>query len=69
MWFFALLLIYALLFVIVVWPIHWMWHSRTQDGPYDPRFYGQASFWRLYAWVFGGALAATFLFNILRGLV
>ncbi|MBK7384369.1 MAG: hypothetical protein IPI81_13735 [Flavobacteriales bacterium] len=51
----------------MAWPIHWIWHSRTQDGPYDPRFYAQPSFWRIYAIVFGGALIATILSNFLRG--
>lgn len=68
MWFLVLLAFYGFLFLIVVWPIHWMWHSRTQDGPYDPRFYRQASFWRLYALVFGTAVAAMMLANIVRGL-
>lgn len=67
MWLLLLLLIYAFLFVIVVWPIHWLWHSRTQEGSYDPRFYNQTSYWRIYAWVFGTAVAAAILMNILRG--
>ena len=69
MWFLILLLLYAVLFMIVAWPIHWIWHSRTQDGPYDPRFYNQPSFWRIYAIVFGGALIATILSNFLRGMI
>ncbi|MBL0127305.1 MAG: hypothetical protein IPP83_07550 [Flavobacteriales bacterium] len=66
MWLLVLLFLYAFLFVIVVWPIHWIWHSRTQQGPYDPRFYSQPSFWRIYAWVFGCALIASLLANILQ---
>ncbi len=63
----ALLLVYALLFLIVVWPIHWMWHVRTRPGPYDRRFYRQTSYWRLYALVFGTAVAAMLLITCLRG--
>ncbi len=62
-----LLLLYAFLFVIVVWPIHWMWHTFTQDGPYEQRFYRQRSFWRLYAFVFGTAVATMLVTNMLRG--
>lgn len=62
-----LLLLYALIFVFVVWPIHWMWHVRTRPGPYDRRFYRQASYWRLYAIVFGTALAAVVVILWSRG--
>jgi hypothetical protein len=55
-WFLVLLLIYAFLFMIVVWPMHWMWHTFTRKGSYDPRFYRQRSYWRLYAFVFGTAV-------------
>lgn len=67
-WFFALLLFYAFVFVIVVWPIHWMWHDFTQDGGYDKRFYRQRSYWKLYFWVFGTAMLITFGVNIMRGM-
>lgn len=67
-WFFALLLFYAFVFVIVVWPIHWMWHNLTQDSEYDKRFYRQRSYWKLYFWVYGTAMLITFGLNILRGL-
>ena len=66
--FFLLLLLYALLFVIVVWPIHWIWHMRTQDGEYDKRFYRQPSYWKLYFWIFGTAMLHTFGLNIVRAL-
>jgi hypothetical protein len=63
----ALLLIYAMLFLIVVWPIHWMWHMLSRSGPYDRRFYRQRSFWRIYALVFGTAVVAMLLVALLRG--
>lgn len=66
--FFLLLLFYAAAFIIVVWPIHWMWHTFTQHGEYDKRFYRQRSYWKLYFWVFGTAMLITFVLNILRGL-
>lgn len=63
-----LLLLYALAFVVVVWPIHWLLHIVQQRGTYDKRFYRQPSYWRLYFWVFGTAMLLTFGLNILRGL-
>lgn len=63
----ALFLAYALLFLIVVWPIHWMWHMRMRPGPYDRRFHLQRSYWRLYVVVFGTAVAAMLLITYLRG--
>ncbi|MBL7945365.1 MAG: hypothetical protein JNN32_04830 [Flavobacteriales bacterium] len=67
-WFFALLLFYAFVFVIVVWPIHWIWHEFTKGGGYDKRFYRQRSYWKLYFWVFGTAMLITFGLNIMRGM-
>lgn len=64
--FFVLLFFYACAFVIVVWPIHWMWHTFTQDGEYDKRFYRQSSYWKLYFWVFGTAMLLTFGLNIVQ---
>ena len=49
--FFALLAFYALIFTIVVWPIHWLLHTWSKKTPYDPRFYRQASYWKLYFWI------------------
>lgn len=66
MWIVLLLAIYAIAFMIVAWPIHWIWYSRTQKGPYDQQFYNYASYWRVYAIVFGGAIVLTVLVNILR---
>ena len=64
--FLVLLLFYAVAFVIVVWPMHWFWHSRTRQGPYDKRFYRQASFWRMYFCVFGTALLISLVLNLLH---
>lgn len=66
--FFALLVLYAAVFVIVVWPMHWLLHTWTKRSPYDRRFYRQPSYWKLYFWVFGTAMLITFGLNILRGL-
>lgn len=60
-----LVLLYAVLFIIVVWPIHWLWHVFSREGPYDPRFYRQRSYWRLYVFVFGTALLTTLVVNLL----
>ncbi|MGV3638537.1 MAG: hypothetical protein ACO1NQ_12935 [Flavobacteriales bacterium] len=66
--FFALLVLYALVFVIVVWPMHWLLYTWTKRSQYDRRFYRQPSYWKLYFWVFGTAMLITFGLNILRGL-
>jgi hypothetical protein len=63
----ALALLYAVLFLIVVWPIHWMWHHLTQQGRYDRRFYGQWSYWRLYLVVYGTAIGAIWLMGRISG--
>jgi hypothetical protein len=65
-WWFALLLFYALAFLIVVWPMHWIWYARRHRAPYDLRFYRQASYWRLYFLVFGTALLITLGLDLLR---
>lgn len=65
--FLLLLLVYAVVFVIVVWPLHWMLHLFLRKDRYDLRFYRQPSYWRLYFWVFGTAMLITFSANILRG--
>lgn len=62
--FLTFLFFYALAFMIVVWPIHWLLQVRTKTTPYDKRFYRQASFWKLYFWVFGSALLITMLVNM-----
>lgn len=64
--FLLFLLIYASAFLIVVWPMHWLWHTFTRQGQYDKRFYRQKSFWKMYFWVFGTALLITMLVNILQ---
>ncbi|MBP6313008.1 MAG: hypothetical protein WAR83_11560 [Flavobacteriales bacterium] len=62
--FLLLLFTYGLAFVIVVWPMHWLWHTITQQGEYDKRFYRQATYWKMYFWVFGTALLITLLVNM-----
>ena len=62
--FLLLVFIYGLAFVIVVWPMHWLWHSLTQQGAYDKRFYQQRPYWKMYFWVFGTALLITMLVNM-----
>ncbi len=66
-WIIGLLLFYGVIFIIVVWPIHWLWHTLTQDGRYDQRFYRQRSFWRLYAFVFGTAVITMVAVSMWRG--
>lgn len=66
--FLLLLFFYAAIFIIVVWPIHWLLHILGKTGPYDKRFYRQISYWKLYFWVFGTAMLITFGLNILRNL-
>ncbi|HRF78776.1 MAG TPA: hypothetical protein PL070_01685 [Flavobacteriales bacterium] len=66
-YFFALLFFYALAFVIVVWPLHWLLHTLTKKTTYDKRFYRQRSYWKLYFWVFGTAMLLTFGLTLLRG--
>ena len=62
--FLLLVFIYGLAFVIVVWPMHWLWPSLTQQGADDKRFYQQRSYWKMYFWVFGTALLITMLVNM-----
>ena len=64
--FLLLVFIYGLAFVIVVWPMHWLWHTFTRQGAYDKRFYRQRSFWKMYFWVLGTAMLITMLVNILQ---
>lgn len=63
--FFALLAFYAVAFLIVVWPLHWLLQLRRGRGPYDLRFYRQASYWRLYFLVFGTAVLITMVIDLI----
>lgn len=56
----------APLVALFVWPIHWIWFSYTQDAPYDPRFYRQGSYWRLFAWAMGVLLICNLLYQVVN---
>lgn len=62
-----LLVFYAVAFLIVTWPIHWLMQVRKRGVPSDLRFHRQRAFWRLYFVVFGTAVLLTVGVLLIRG--
>ena len=59
----ALCICYAPFFALIAWPVHWVWYTCTQPGPYEPRFYRQRAYWRFFAWIYGAFVLYVLVIN------
>ncbi|MFZ1692243.1 MAG: hypothetical protein WAT74_03510 [Flavobacteriales bacterium] len=55
---FLLILILAFAVLLVAWLVHWVWWECTHDGAYEPRFYYDKAYWRIYGWLLASFIAA-----------